>query len=205
MASLCSAQHLREDQPRFPSVALDLSFLVSSVSAISFSLNPPKYRICATQARIRLLHFLQGVARIGISNHQSAPSLPITDSYNQPYVEPKLRSRVVCLANRGAGRLLRRAVGRAGPAACRPLCPSLELGEADPVRLSHPPQNRYSSSSSQQTGLRRRPARHQRQLALGPLRRYGLQVRQYLLRVAHGARDQLPRRRRRHRPLALGH
>jgi hypothetical protein len=45
--------------------------------------------------------------------------------------------------------------------------------------LTGPP-DRYSSSSSQQTGLRRRPPRPNHQLALGLLRRRALQVRQDL-------------------------
>ncbi len=39
--------------------------------------------------------------RIGISNHHFGPSMPTIDSRNQPYVEPKLRGRVVCLGYSG--------------------------------------------------------------------------------------------------------
>ncbi len=61
-------------------------------------------------------------------------SLPITDSHNQPQVEPKHRDRVACLGYSPASRLLRRATVVAGPLglrpaprAYRPLRPSLEL------------------------------------------------------------------------------
>jgi hypothetical protein len=67
----------------------------------------------------------------------------------------------------------------APPASC-PLCHALDPGQASPTGSLTRQRNRYSSSSSPQAGLHRRPPRHQRQLALGLLRRCALQVRQDL-------------------------
>src|SRR5580692_6325461 len=112
-------------------------------------------------------------------------------------LSPSLGAAWFAWAIRGASRLLRRAVGRCRAARMPPTLPFAGAGTGGPrPPLSPPPRNRYSSSSSQQTGLRRRPPRHQRQLALGLLRRYGLQVRQYLrnkLRLLDAGDDlQLP-------------
>ena len=54
-------------------------------------------RACFCRMGIRGQFGWRWGGRIGISNHQCEPSLPITDSHNRPYVEPKLRGRVPCL------------------------------------------------------------------------------------------------------------
>jgi hypothetical protein len=90
-----------------------------------------------------------------------------------------------------ARRLPRRALGRcratkpasqrAAPPAWRSLSPSLEFRTRGPLPARSPVNEiGMSSSSSQQAGLRRRPPRPQRQLALGLLRCRALQVRQDL-------------------------
>src|SRR5271170_4170213 len=112
--------------------------------------------------------------RIGISNDPCGPSLPPTGSRNRPYVGPKLRGRMVCLANRTASRFLRRAPQTAHAAAR-----SIRDKRAPTGSLTRQ-RNRDSSSCSQQHGLYRRPPRPERQLALILLRRCTLQVRQYL-------------------------
>jgi hypothetical protein len=68
-----------------------------------------------------------------------------TGSPNRPYVEPKLRGCMVCLANRTASRFLRRAPAvarppdqRAAPPTNRPRCRALDPGQAGPYRLPHP-------------------------------------------------------------------
>jgi len=70
--------------------------------------------------------------RIGISNHQSEPSLPISMRYlvarNQPYVASKLRSRVAGLENLAASRLRRRALGR-----CRATQPARRAARMAPT------------------------------------------------------------------------
>src|SRR5271154_1959110 len=77
---------------------------------------------------------------------------------------------MVCLANRAASRFLRRAPQTAHAAAR-----SIRDKRAPTGSLTRQ-RNRYSSSSSQQAGLQRRPARPERQLALILLRRSALQV-----------------------------
>src|SRR5271170_5137429 len=128
--------------------------------------------------------------RIGISNDPCGPSLPPTGWRNQPYVGPKLRGRMVCLANRTASRFLRRAPQTAHAAAR-----SIRDKRAPTGSLTRQ-RNRDSSSCSQQHGLYRRPPRPERQLALILLRRCTLQVRQYLrneLRLLDAGDDlQLP-------------
>ena len=59
------------------------------------ALSVPVHSVTSPGADKRL--YLDPALRIGISNHQCEPSLPITDSHNRPYVEPKLRGRVPCL------------------------------------------------------------------------------------------------------------
>src|SRR5271169_1066406 len=97
---------------------------------------------------------------------------------------------MVCLANRTASRFLRRAPQTAHAAAR-----SIRDKRAPTGSLTRQ-RNRYSSSSSQQAGLQRRPARPKRQLALILLRRSALQVRQDLrneLRLLDAGDDlQLP-------------
>ena len=115
------------------------------------------------------------------------------DARKRPYGEPTLRGRAPRLANRAASMPMRTATRpltntpypRAAPLAIRPPCPALEPGQARPTGSLTRQQNRYSSSSSPQARLRRRPPRPKRQLALGLLRRCALQVRQYLRNELH--------------------
>jgi hypothetical protein len=105
------------------------------------------------------------------------------DARKRPYGEPTLRGRAPRLANRAASMPMRTATRpltntpcpRAAPPAIRPPCPALQPGQARPTGSLTHQQNRYSSSSSPQARLRRRPPRPKRQLALGLLRRCALQ------------------------------
>src|SRR5271156_666764 len=69
---------------------------------------------------------------MGISNDPCGPSLPPTGSRNRPYVEPKLRGRMVCV-----GYSDRQKVSAQSPTN-RPRCRALDPGQAGPYRLPHP-------------------------------------------------------------------
>src|SRR5271167_5016963 len=143
----------------------------------------------AANAAIQLAES-QGQPRIGISNARAVQGCPPPVARNRPYVEPKLRGRMVCLANRTASRFLRRAPQTAHAAAR-----SIRDKRAPTGSLTRQ-RNRDSSSCSQQHGLYRRPARPERRLALILLRRSALPVRQDLrnqLRLLDAGDDlQLP-------------
>src|SRR5271167_2591090 len=97
----------------------------------------------AANAAIQLAES-QGQPRIGISNARAVQGCPPPVARNRPYVEPKLRGRMVCLANRTARRFLRRAPQTAHAAAR-----SIRDKRAPTGSLTRQ-RNRYSSSCSQQ-------------------------------------------------------